>query len=191
MASKFSSKSVQLIRRWLFSSRENLFRYVFAFGPQVLHAHGQHAVGGVIADRLALGADAHLLEVEELLELDLTVFDACDFSHAHDPAYATTKTRLLDDQVNRRSDRLADGARREVLTCLEDQRLQTHQALARVVGVDRRHRAIVSGVHGLEHVQRLSPTTLADDDPVGTHTETALHELADGHRALAFDVGRA
>src|SRR5438034_5539705 len=183
--------SVQLIRRWLFSSHENLLRNVFAFGSQVLHAHRQHTVRSVVTDRLALGVDADLLEVEELLELDFTVFDAGDLGHAHDPAHAAPESRLLDDQVDRRADRLADGTRRKVLTCLEDKRLQTHKALARVVGVDGRHRAIVTGVHGLEHVQRLSATTLTDDDPVGAHTQTALDELAYGPRALALDVGRS
>ena len=33
------------------------------------------------------------------------------------------------------------------------------QGVARVVGVDRRQRAFVAGVHGLEHVERLAPRT--------------------------------
>ena len=48
----------------------------------------------------------------------------------------------------------------------------------------------MAGVHGLEHVQGLSPTALTDDDAVGSHTEAALDQLADGYGPLAFDVGR-
>ena len=60
----------------------------------------------------------------------------------------------------------------------------------RVVGVKRRHRSIVARVHGLEHVEGLAATTLADDDAVRAHTQTALDQLANRHRSLAFDVGR-
>src|SRR5690242_510350 len=143
------------------------------------------------ADSLALGADAYLLENEELLGHDLAVLaHARDLGDADDAADTAAETRLLNDEVNRGADRLADGSRRQVLPCLQDQGLETDQTLARVVGVKRRHRAIVAGVHGLEHVQRLAATTLTDDDAVGAHTEAALDQLTDGHRALALDVGR-
>ena len=32
---------------------------------------------------------------------------------------------------------------------------------------------------------------LADDDAVGPHAQAVLHQIADGDRALAFQVGRA
>ena len=38
------------------------------------------------------------------------------------------------------------------------------------VGVDRRHGALVTGVHRLEHVHGLSTADLADDDAVGAHS---------------------
>ena len=45
-------------------------------------------------------------------------------------------------------------------------------------------------VHGLEHVQGLTATTLTDDDAIRAHTQTALDQLADRNRTLALDVGR-
>ena len=63
--------------------------------------------------------------------------------------------------------------------------------VARAVGVAGGHRAVVAGVHGLEHVQRLAGTTLPDDDPVGPHAQGVADELADRDGALALDVGRA
>src|ERR1041385_5560771 len=50
-------------------------------------------------------------------------------------------------------------------------------------------RAIVTGVHGLQHVQRFLRTDFADDDAVGTHTEAVDDKLTDVDGARAFDVG--
>jgi hypothetical protein len=59
------------------------------------------------------------------------------------------------------------------------------------VGVDRGHRPVVAGVHGLQHVDHFLAARLADDDAVGTHPERVPQTVALGDRALAFDVGRA
>jgi hypothetical protein len=52
-------------------------------------------------------------------------------------------------------------------------------ASAGAVGVDGRQRAVVAGVHGLEHVQGLGPADLADDDAVGPHAQRVADEVAD------------
>jgi len=49
----------------------------------------------------------------------------------------------------------------------------------------------VARVHGLEHVQRLRRTALADDDAIRAHTERVADQLSDGDGALALDVGWA
>ena len=49
-------------------------------------------------------------------------------------------------------------------------------------------RAVVSRVHGLEHVQRLPGTALADHDPVGAHPQGVDQEIARGDLALALQV---
>src|ERR1700687_2275125 len=182
--------SVELIGRWFWRRFEKAFGHFFALRPQVFHSHRQQPGRGVVPDCLAFGADAELLENKELLELDIAVFDSGDLGHADDAADTTTQPGLLNDQVDGGPDRLPDSPRRQVLSRLEHKGLETDQALVRVVGVDRGHRTIVAGVHGLEHVQRLTTSTLTDDDPVGSHTQTALDELADGHRAFAFHVRR-
>jgi len=48
----------------------------------------------------------------------------------------------------------------------------------------------VTGVHRLEHVERLCATYLTDEDAVGTHSEAVAQQLADRQLALALDVGR-
>ena len=54
-----------------------------------------------------------------------------------------------------------------------------------------RERAVVAGVHRLEHVERLGAADLADDDAVGAHAQRVADEVADRDLALALDVRRA
>src|SRR5205085_2820979 len=62
---------------------------------------------------------------------------------------------------------------------------------APVAGADGAERAVVAGREGGEHVQRLGPADLADDDPVGPHAERVADEPADRHLAAALEVGWA
>ncbi len=52
------------------------------------------------------------------------------------------------------------------------------QAFARGVGVDGAHRAVVARVHGLQEIEDLGAADLADDDPLGTHAQAVLDEVA-------------
>ena len=54
-----------------------------------------------------------------------------------------------------------------------------------------RHRAVMAGVHRLQHVERFFAAALADDDAVGAHTQRVLQQIAHGDLAVAFEVGRA
>ena len=69
--------------------------------------------------------------------------------------------------------------------------LEARQRVTRRVGVQGGERTVVTGVHRLEHVERLTGSTLADDDSVRAHAQAVLHEIANGDRALAFEVGGA
>ncbi len=70
----------------------------------------------------------------------------------------------------------------------EAHRLDPGEHVPRRVRVTGRQRAVVTGVHGLEHVERLATTDLTDDDPLRTHPEGVLHEVLDRDRAFALDV---
>ena len=73
-----------------------------------------------------------------------------------------------------------------------DHRLETAERPSRGrVGVERAHRAVVAGVHGLQQVEGLGSAHFADDDPLGTHTQAVLDEIAHGDLAFALEVGRA
>ena len=61
-----------------------------------------------------------------------------------------------------------------------DHRVEPVERVARRVGVDRRQAAVVAGVHGLQHVQRLFAADFADDDAVGPHAQGVAHQVAAG-----------
>ena len=63
--------------------------------------------------------------------------------------------------------RAAAGRSPAIITIVSSAR----QRVARGVRVDGRERAVVAGVHRLEHVERLGAADLADDDPVGPHAQ--------------------
>ena len=73
----------------------------------------------------------------------------------------------------------------------QHQGLEPGQGVAGAVGVDGGQRAVVAGVHGLEHVEGLAAAALADDDAVGAHAQAVLDQVADRDLAPALDVGRA
>src|SRR5450830_1106299 len=56
--------------------------------------------------------------------------------------------------------------------------------------MQRSHRAVMAGVHGLQKVERLGTANLADDDALGSHAQAVPHKGAHGDLALAFEVGR-
>ena len=49
----------------------------------------------------------------------------------------------------------------------------------------------MAGVHRLQQVEDLRSAHLADDDALGPHAQAVLDQVAHGHLALAFEVGRA
>ena len=103
---------------------------------------------------------------------------------------AVAHARLLDDELDGGGDLLPHGALRQVRRAHRDHGFDTRQRVARAVGVDRRQRAVVAGVHRLQHVERFLASNLADDDAVGAHTQGVDDELPLPDRALAFDVRR-
>src|SRR6266540_4034878 len=67
-------------------------------------------------------------------------------------------------------------------------RPRSGQSVARRIRVNGRDRTVVAGVHGLHHVQGLAATDLADHDPVRSHAQGVLGQVADRDLAPALDV---
>ena len=114
--------------------------------------------------------------------------DGGDFGDGGDAAVAGGEAGDLDDEVDGGGDLLADGAHGHV-DGHEDEGFEAFDGVVGVVGVDGGERAVVAGVHGLEHVHGFAPPHLADDDAVGSHAEGVSDQFADGVGALALDVG--
>ena len=107
-----------------------------------------------------------------------------------DLARAVLETVQLDDQVDRAGDLLADRLERQIETGHEDQRLEPRERLAGAVRMDRGQRAVMAGVHGLEHVQRFTTTALSNHDAIRAHAQGVDDQLANGDAAFAVDIGR-
>ena len=108
-----------------------------------------------------------------------------------DPARAVLEPALVDDQVDRGGHLLADRPDRQVHAGHQHHGLEAGQGVARTVGVHRGDRAVVAGVHRLQHVEGRGVADLTDDDAVGAHAQRVPHQVADLDLALALDVGRA
>ncbi|KAG1385923.1 hypothetical protein G6F59_017125 [Rhizopus arrhizus] len=57
--------------------------------------------------------------------------------------------------------------------------------------MDGRHRAVVAGVHRLQHFQHLGATDFADHDAVRPHAQAVAPPVADAHCAMAFGAAQA
>ncbi len=115
---------------------------------------------------------------------------AAHLGDVRDPAAAVAQSRLVHDQVDRRSGLLADRPLGQIHAGHHHHRLEPRQRVARCVGVQRRDRTVVAGVHRLQHVEGRRVTNLADDYAIGPHTQGILHQVADRDLASALDVGR-
>src|SRR5580698_4929916 len=112
-----------------------------------------------------------LFEQENILQRDDVLLHADHFGDVGDAAGAVAEARSLDKQVDGRGDLLADGTNTHIGIGHADHHLETAQTVARGVGVERGERSVVTGVHGLQHIQGLFRSDFPDDDAVGAHTE--------------------
>src|SRR5438477_1542302 len=136
---------------------------------QIVVELGHEAGGDEPAHDLPLAVEAFLLEAEDVLHGDDVHLHAGDFADGDDLARSVGEPGLLDDEVHRAGDLLADGLDGQVHAAHQDHGLEAAQRIAGGVGVQSRQGAVVAGVHGLEHVQRLAAAALAHHDAVGPH----------------------
>src|SRR3990172_3686872 len=130
-------------------------RGLYAGRDEPLEVAAAEPGGTEVALHGPLRADPRLHELEEVLELDLIALHAGDLADLDDLARPVRQARHLDDRVDGRAHLVADRLRRDVDAGHQHERLHAVQAVARRVGVDGGDRAVVAGVHGLEHVERL------------------------------------
>ena len=81
-----------------------------------------------------------------------------------------------------------DGSEKPPIVIIDSQR---DKCFARIVGVQRSHRSVMAGVHGLQQVERFRSADFADDDAFRPHTQAVADQFAHGDLAFALDIGRA
>src|ERR1700731_3494055 len=93
---------------------------------------------------------------EQLLQGDGLVVESGELGDTQDLAPAIGQTPDVHKKVERATELLPDGTDRKVEAGHQHHGLHAGERIPRAVGVDRAHRAVVPGVHRLQHVQRLA-----------------------------------
>ena len=140
---------------------------------QALRESRTDAAGHEIAHDFAVFSNAAFPEDENVLHGDDVAFHAGDFGDAGDFARAVAQTADLHHDVDGRGDLAANRAVGNIQTGHGHHGFQAAQSIARGVRVNGGERAVVAGVHGLQHVQRFFAADLADDDAVGAHAQAS------------------
>ena len=97
----------------------------------------------------------------------------------------------MDQEIDGTDDLTSDRAHRKVGVRHQDHVFNARERVAGGICVDRRHRAAVTGVHRLHHVECLAAPDLTDDDAVGSHSKAVSHQIPLGDLTVALDVRRA
>ena len=135
-------------------------------------------------------ADPGLNEFKNILKQDHILLLAGDFGDLHDFPGTVGKPRLLDDDIDRRSDLFPDRIGRKLKSRHHHHILHTGKGITGIVGMAGRQRSVMARVHGLQHIQRFGSAAFPHDDPVGTHTQSIDHQIPNGDPPLPFDVRR-
>src|SRR5690348_7345668 len=138
----------------------------------------------------AVGGRAGADKFEDFLHLYDVALKPGHFGDRGHLALAIRLTLQLNDQLDGIGDLAADRGNGHRQARHADHLFETGKSVARRIGVDRRHRAFVTRVHGLQHVEGFFAAALAEDDAVRTHTQRVLHQLALTNLTLAFDTRR-
>src|SRR6266568_4769525 len=149
------------------------------------------AAGRESADDVALRVEARPREAEDVLHRDHVLLHADDLADLHDFASPVAQALEVHDHVQGARDLGANRAQGKVVARHQHERLDTCEGVARLVRMQRGHRPVVAGVHRLQHVERLWPPDLADDQAVRPHAKRADHEVAHRDAVAACRGGTA
>jgi hypothetical protein len=105
-------------------------------------------------------------------------------------ARAVREAGQLDNHVDRRDDLFPDGPLRQVHAGHHNHNLESAYQVAGAVGMDSGQRAVMAGVHGLEHVQGLAAAALTDDNSVRSHPQAVANQIAYRHLPCSLHIRR-
>src|SRR5687768_17499035 len=146
---------------------EHLQRQVHPFGMDPLEQLRPYAARFKLPDGMPVGVHGGLAESEQVLKAEGFALHPRHFRDVRHLALAARQPGDVDHQVDGRRHLLADGDDGEIQPRHRHHVFDAADGVARVVRVDRRHRAVVARVHRLQDVQRFGPAHLAEDDAVG------------------------
>ena len=144
----------------------------------------------MVSHNVAVLVLAHYFVDEQILRDDDIALHSDHLADVGDAARAIAQASSLHYHVDRPGHHLANRARGQRIAAHRDHRFDARERLARAVGVQRAHRAVVAGVHGLQQIECFGPADLADDDSFRPHAQTVAHQVAHGDLAFAFEIGR-
>src|SRR5688572_23500493 len=153
---------------------EELHRQVDCLRLQILVKRRHDTCRFDLADDDAV-LNASAVEAKELGHRDDIAFHAVYFLDAHDAPPAVLVPGNLNHHVDGRRYLLAHNLRGKADPGHRHHALDAAQCIARRVRVHGRQRAVVAGVHRLQHVHSLWAADLADDDAIGPHTEAVAN----------------
>src|SRR5207249_9069291 len=111
-----------------------------------------------------------------------------DFRHAGYLSRTVAQSHHLNDYLDSGRGLLADHRFRQTDVGHQYERLYAMEAIPRRICVHGGHGAVVTGVHGLQHVERLGSTRFADDNAIRPHTKSVDHQISCCDSALALDI---
>ena len=79
---------------------------------------------------------------------------------------------------------------RQIETGHRHQGFDSGQGVTAGIGMHGRQGPIMTGIHGLQHIQALGSSDLAQNNLVRTHAEGILHELTLRDLTFPFDIRR-
>ena len=115
---------------------------------------------------------------EDVFHLKFPVADSGDFGNAGDEPFAGMQAGHMNHDVHGIGDVPAGRAGRQFGSGQSDHEFQTVECFPGVVGMHGTHGTIVTGVHGLQHIEDFGSPGFSHDDPVGPHAERISKQIA-------------
>ena len=157
--------------------------------PQAVGEARPDAGGTEAAHHRPLLVDPGFFEAEDLLHGDDVLLHADDLRQAGHASRPVGVARHLNHQIDGGGHLLFHGPGRKLESCHRHHRLESCQSVPGGIGVNGGERAVVAGVHGLQHVDGFAAAHLPHHDAVGAHSEAVDHQLALGNLSLPLDIG--
>ena len=101
-----------------------------------------------------------------------------DLADRHEATSAVgARSADVDDDIERSCQLLSNCRERPGRRSLQDERFKPKERVEGPIGVTRRERTVMAGVHCLHEAQHLGPTDLANDQAIWPEPKSGAHEV--------------